>query len=49
MNPSWFTHMLSDLDARFPPHAIRSALATYGPSELGWASTDAKLVLDHLE
>lgn len=31
------------------PHPFRAALATYGPEHLGWASGDAKLILDHLE
>jgi Arm DNA-binding domain len=33
----------------FSTHAFRAALATYGPQDLGWLATDAKLILNHLE
>jgi hypothetical protein len=33
----------------FATHAFRSALATYGPQDLGWVRSDPKLILDHLE
>jgi hypothetical protein len=33
----------------FGPHGARYALASYGESELGFAKSEAKLILDHLE
>jgi integrase len=33
----------------FGPHGARYALATYGERELGFAKSEAKVVLDHLE
>jgi hypothetical protein len=30
-------------------HPVRAALASYGPSVLGWGQHDSKLILDHLE
>ncbi|SNT31747.1 hypothetical protein SAMN05216374_3124 [Tardiphaga sp. OK246] len=31
------------------PHAIRYALATYGERDLGFAKSEAKIILDHME
>jgi hypothetical protein len=33
----------------FGPHGARYALASYGESELGFAKSEAKLILDHME
>lgn len=33
----------------FTPHAVRYAFATYGERDLGFAKSEAKLILDHME
>lgn len=50
MNASTLTTWMLEMPGlELSPHPWRAAIATYGPQHLGWASGDAKLLLDHLE
>lgn len=47
---STITHTMTYMpDVRATPHDLRRAFATHGEVELGFAESDTKLILDHLE